>query len=373
MKKRLLLLVFVVLVLLTIGFLLLLRKSADGSIYAVKQEDLVNSVLVNGTYVTASQTKVLSPTNGVITELFVGNSGAIKKGDPLFHVESSASEDQKKTAYANYLSASSTLQADNAALYGLKSTMFSKWKTYMDLATSDTYQNADKTPKESNRVAAPFHVAYEDWLGAEADYKNQQQVITKDQAALAAAKQLYDQTQNVTVAAPIEGTVTNLSARVGDQVSATGNPVIIITDFRNPAVGASVNEVNIPKIKIGQTVKIIFDALADTDFSGTVTDIDRVGTKTQGTITYNIVVKPDNLSSEVMPNMTASLMIETGRREGIMTIPNLAIIRKEGKTLVQKAGNRKNNLTEIALGLKGTVKSEVISGLSLGDRIIIQE
>lgn len=355
------------------SFIFLLRRPAEGSVYTIKQENLVDNVLVNGTYTTASQTQVPSPTNGVITELFVSNKESVKKGDALFHVESTATDDQKKTAYANYLAANATLQSDNAALYGLQSTMFSKWKTYLDLATSDTYQNSDKTPKNDSRAAAPFNVAYDDWLDAQADYKNQQNVIAKDQAALTAAKQLYDQTQSVTVVAPLDGSVVNLMAKVGDQVVAATSPVLLVTDFSNPVIKAAVNEVNIPKIKTGQVVKITFDSLPGKSFSGAVGDIDQVGTKFQGATTYNVAVIPADLTAEVLPNMTASLTIETGRRENTPVVLNEALIKKDGKTFVQKVGSSKDNLTEVTLGLEGLIKTEITKGLSIGDQVIIPE
>src|SRR5690348_2692922 len=100
-----------VILLLCIVFPLVFSSSSGKNVYTVTKEDLVNTVLVDGTYVIASQTQITSPTNGIITHLFVTNGAYVQKGDPLFHVESSATDDEKKTAYAAYLSDSSTLKA----------------------------------------------------------------------------------------------------------------------------------------------------------------------------------------------------------------------------------------------------------------------
>ncbi len=367
MKQQFIIIVAIFVTLLVFFFWRLLSIDTN-KIYAVKLEDLVSSVLVNGTYTTASQIQVGSPTDGVITEIFVDNKQSVKKGDKLFHVESTADEAQKRTALASYLTAKSTLDTDTATLYSLQSTMFSKWQTFYNLATSDTYQNPDKTPKLPTREATEFTTAQDNWLNAQANYQNQQGVIAKDQAALLAAKQIYDQTQSVTVLAPLTGTVINLGAKVNDQVSvlSTATPVLIIADFSNPSVVASVDQVNVPALQVGQKAAIVFDALPDQTFNGTLSQIDTVGTKVQGTANFNVRFTIDSLSSTLKPNMTASITVETARKEQVLTIPTNAIVSKNGENFVQLANKKSQKVT---LGLKGLTKVEVTSGLTVGDRI----
>lgn len=370
-------LAIVILILFFLRFLLSTTNST--SEYTLKRENLVTSVLVNGTYTIASQTQVISPTNGVITQLFVTNGTYVKKGDPLFHVESSATPDQQKSAYATYLSNQSTLQSDNATLYSLQSTMYANWKKFTDLATNSTYQNSNGNPNTTNRVLPEFTTAQDDWLASEANYKNQQAVIAKDQAGVASALQAYNETQSITVTAPIAGQVINLSGRVNDQVSApsaaqlTVPPVLTLADFSNPVLVSSVDQVNIPKLQVGQTAQIVFDAMPDQTFTGTVENIDAAGTKTQGTVNFTVYVTLQHIPSSIRPNMTASITIETARKTNVLTIPNSTIIQKGNSTYVQRAGNTSENLSPVILGLKGLTKTEVVSGLSIGDRIIEQQ
>ncbi len=379
-KYKIIIIVLIILVLVII-FNLLLNSSSTNTIYTVKRENLVNTVLINGTYTIASQTSVNSPTNGVITKLYVKNGTEVKKGDPLFYVNSSATADQIKTAYANYLAANSQLQADNAMLYSLQSTMYSAWQAYINQATNATYQNNDGSPNSTNRIQTTFTVPQSAWLAAEANYKNQQVVINKDQAALSSALQAYNETQSVTVTAPAAGQIVNLSAALNDQVSAvssqtspsnntTISPVLIIADFSNPVIISSVDQVNIPRLKIGQKASIVFDALPNQTFTGSVSSIDTAGTKVQGTVDFNVNITVNNVTSMIRPNMTTSVTIETGRADNVLTIPNDAIISKNGKTYVELENK---NLSEVTLGLKGLTKTEVINGLSSGDRIIEQQ
>ena len=352
---------------------LLLTPAGGNTTYTVKREDLTNTVLANATYTISSQTPVSSPTNGIITKLYAGNNEEVKKGDPLFYVESTATDSQKKAAYAAYLSDKSTLDADTAELYSLQSTMYSKWKTFTDLAENSTYQNSDGSPKTINRILPEFTTAQDDWLAAEANYKNQQSVLAKDQAALSSSLQSYNETQNVTVNAPVPGTVSNLLAKTGDQVFASDtSPVLIVADMANPYLSASLNEVNIPKVKTGQNVDITFDALPGRTFHGTVENIDDVGTKIQGSVAYSVRIISADFSSDIKPNMTASVTIVTDKKTNVLTVPNIAITQKDGKTYVKKA-NGSSKPVEIKLGLKGLTKSEVKEGLTVGDKIVLPQ
>ncbi len=371
-KKILVLFGAITISLILIGVSLFYR-STRALTSSVIREDLVNTVLVNATYTIASQGEVFSPAKGVITELFVDNKTEVQKNNPLFHVESTATDEEKAKTLSQYLSAKAKLDAANADAYTLRSKKDTVWKKYYDLATNGTYKNSDDSPKEDIRnSSAEFQSAQADWLAAESNYKNQQVVVTAAQAALREATLAYSATADITVDAPANGTIANLQKKKGDTVNTT-IPVLVIADFSNPTLVASVNEVNLPRIKIGEKALIVFDALPDQTFSGAVAAFDEVGTRQQGTVTYSVSITADNLPSFVKPNMTASVTIETARKNNTLTVLNNAIITKNNKSYVQKAGVKKNELTEVSLGLKGLTKSEVTGGLSEGDRVIVPE
>lgn len=372
-------------------FIFYLRSQSQNgqNIYTVKQGNLVNTLLVNGTYTTAAQTEVNSPADGIITQLYVKDGEAVRQGTPLFHVESTATETQKAAALAGYLSAKSTVDSDNATAYSLRSTMYTKWKAFLDLADSSTYHNSDGSPNNNTRLNAEFQEAQDDWLAAEANYKNQQAVLAKDQAALTSALLAYNATQSITVNSPSTGVVVNLQKKMGDQVESvqtalaaqtqsgqtgiTIPPILIVADLSNPVFTAAVDQINMPRIKIGQKVSLVFDALPDQKFDGVVENVDTVGMKTQGTTTYDIAIKVDNPSAEVRPNMTASATIETLRKDNVLTIPNSAVIEKDGQVFVRKENAANGHLTPVKPGAKGTTETEVTDGLSAGDRIVIPE
>ncbi len=381
-----------------IGFLAL-NKTTNETVYTLKRENLVNTVLVNATYTTASQTEVYSPSKGIITKLFVSNNQQVKKGDSLFYVESTATDDERQAAYANFTAALSQLQSAQNSKQALDVAMWEKQQAYLSAQNTQNYKNAhtknpatgnDYTEIEKFAVDRAVDQTEKDFRAAEQAYKTADISVTAAQAKVNQAKKAYDETRSTTVYASASGMVVNLRKTVGDQVAALPTatqtdtlqtsavqaakspPILVISDFSNPIVTASVNEVNVPRIKTGQKAYVVFDAFPDQKFMGEVENIDDVGNKEQGTVTYYASIRAVNLSSLVKPNMTASVTIETARKNNIVTVPNNAIIKNNGKTYVQKTNNGKR-LIEIKLGLRGVTKTEVISGLSEGDRVIVSE
>src|SRR6185437_15265647 len=89
-KRKLILIPIIGITVFLIVRTILLQKPSPDILYTVKRENLVDTVQVSGTYTTAAQTIVTSPANGTISQLYVKNGQEVKKGVPLFHVESTA-------------------------------------------------------------------------------------------------------------------------------------------------------------------------------------------------------------------------------------------------------------------------------------------
>jgi len=270
----------------------------------------------------------------------------------------------------------------NATAFTLRSTMYTNWKKFTDLATNGTYQNGDGSPNDQNRAsAAEYQESQDNWHAAEANYKNQQNVVAQAQAALTGASLAYQSTQDRTVTAPLSGTIANFAARVGDAVSSptsisTPNPVLFIGNFSNTVVKIPLNEVDVNKIVVGEEATLIFDAMRDKEFTGKVETIDTVGTNTAGVITYNATISIDHDDNTIKPNMTVTAAIETAKRDNVLVVPNSAIkpYQKGKAVLVPGPGkNTKSPLfhyVPVTVGLKGVSNTEITSGVTEGMDVI---
>lgn len=360
----------------------LLKKPNDQLTYTVTKETLVNTVQVSGTYTTAAQTEVISPSKGIITELYVENNEQVEIGTSLFHVESTATTEEKAAAYASYQSSINTLKISKQNKENFDAAMWAKQKALLDaqnnldsmnnnlLDDSDNPATNDKyTELEINSIKTSANQTKKDFQAAEKQYKEADTAIGAAQATVTSSKLSYDATKNITVKAPANGKVVNLLKKIGDGVDAStatkiATPVLIVANLNNPSITAKVSETNISHLVEGQKAEIVFDADRDQTFTGYIEAIDTVGTNTAGIVTYDARITIEDITPNIKPNMTGIITVETLRKENVFSVPNSAILYQDGKIYLKKANKEKNNLIEVELGVKGIVKTEIINGLS---------
>ena len=154
--------VFLIILLVVMGQISQLGQPPPYTTQKVEKSDIVETVSETGNISSGGSAYVYSPTNGVVTNVMVSNGTVVEKDQDLLSIESSATQQEAQTAYANYLAAKASLNAANSNQDVLRSDMFTKWKRYLDLATNGTYENGDDSPNTANRTAAEFHIAEDD-------------------------------------------------------------------------------------------------------------------------------------------------------------------------------------------------------------------
>ncbi|MFT8888950.1 MAG: HlyD family efflux transporter periplasmic adaptor subunit [Ethanoligenens sp.] len=211
-----------------------------------------------------------------------------------------------------------------------------------------------------------------------------QQAVTSAQNDVASAQAAVD-ANNIT--SPVNGTVTSVGVKVGDSV-ASGGTIAGVIDPTQMETQVSVNEDDIGSVKTGQTANVTLSAIPGKAYTGTVTEVDTIGTNSNGVATFNVMVginNPDN----VLVGMSTNVNIVTQSVQNVVTVPAAAVLEKRGTTgyvipsssvtdsngkakpldnvdtreLVQKYGK------EVTIGLANTSTVEIKSGLSDGDGV----
>jgi HlyD family secretion protein len=146
---------------------------------------------------------------------------------------------------------------------------------------------SDIATAKSNIAAAQDKVAQllaggtdADRRAAEANLKQAQLSLDQAQANLARA----------TVRSPIAGAVLAVNAQVGQSVSS-GFSAFSLGDLSSLEATVNVAEVDIPRVKVGQTAQIALDALPGQSFSGVVTLIAASSTSAQGVVNYPVTIQ----------------------------------------------------------------------------------
>lgn len=348
---------------------------------AVEKGTLIVSVTASGQVVTANNAEVTTDASGVVTEIRAPNGTLVQAGDPLVTLDLDQTAKQKYSqALASYQSAKNSLDSAQNKLYTLQATMFGNWKTFYDLATNSTYQNSDGSSNETNRVLPEFHISQNQWLAAEAEYKNQQNVITQAQTALTSAWLSYQQS-SPTIYAPISGEVSGLSLQVGSVLQSQGSSVSSTTTstsqkvanivtIAHPTVSINLTEIDVPKVKVGNNATVTIDAFPDATYTGSVLSIDTVGSTSSGVTSYPAVIVLDLPSQKIFPNMSASASIITETKHDVLLVPSSAVTTQSGSSSVQVLKNGQATVISVETGSSSDTQTEVVSGLSEGDEVI---
>jgi len=136
-----------------------------------------------------------------------------------------------------------------------------------------------------------------------------------------------------------------------------------------------VDEIDIYKVKVGQEAIITVDALPDIELKGTVTFISPFGSRTTGVVEFPVTIAIDPTETELKGGLTATADIIVLKHENVLLIPNRSIKGSPGDYWVDVVLDEKTMTTEkrqVELGAQNDRLSEVISGLSEGERIIVE-
>jgi len=202
----------------------------------------------------------------------------------------------------------------------------------------------------------------------QAQLDSAQAQIQSAQAQLQAAEIAYD---NNILKAPFDGIVAQLNNHKGDQVSGSDTVATIIT--AQQIANVSLNEVDVSKIKLGDKATLSFDALPDLSLTGTVAEVDTLGTTTQGVVTYNVQIGLDTQNDQVKPGMSVSADIITDVATDVLAVPNSAVKNVNGATVVQVLDqNGKPQNKPVEVGISNDTVTVITSGLNEGDKVITQ-
>ena len=192
--------------------------------------------------------------------------------------------------------------------------------------------------------------------------------IEAARARVAAAQATLNQ---ALLTAPFDGTVTDVISKAGDQVTAS-TPGFRIDDLSHLLIDVQVSEVDVNKIRTGQDVTLVFDAIPGKEYQGVVTAVDPVGTSNQGIVDFTVTVELIEADDQVKTGMTAAVNIVVNVLDDVLLVPNRAVRILEGERVVYVLRNGAFEPVEITLGSSSESVSEVLTGdLQVGDSIIL--
>jgi multidrug efflux pump subunit AcrA (membrane-fusion protein) len=179
-----------------------------------------------------------------------------------------------------------------------------------------------------------------------------------------------------------------VSISSGDDVSSGATVATIITKSKIATI--TLSETDIVGIKTGNKAIITLDAIEDLSIEGEVSEVDSAGTASSGVVSYGIEIAFDTDNDDVKAGMSVSATVVTNSKENVLTVPTSAVKEnKDGTYYVQVLADNydlanKSNLIKgvvsknpptikiVEIGLADDTNTEIISGLSEGDQIVVR-
>ena len=198
-----------------------------------------------------------------------------------------------------------------------------------------------------------------------------------------------DKLDDYTITAPIDGTIITKNIKVGDTLDTTNGQttMAVIYDLSYLTFDISLDELDVNKVAVGQTVNISCDSLTDAGtFEGTITKVSVAGTTSNGVTTYPVTVQIDDIPDGLLPGMNVDATIVLSEAADALAVPVAAVQR--GNTVYVKDSSAKNTdntmingvtlpdgwrAVEVETGLSNDDYIEITSGLSEGDVVYVPQ
>jgi HlyD family secretion protein len=353
----------------------------------VARRDLVAAVTSSGKIQPKKKVDISADITGRITKIAVREGDFVKAGQFLLQID--------PTIYqANLQQAAATMATAQAAAVQAQAN-----RDQADRALGRTKelrtQNPNLVPPEQlEQAQTAFDIAAANLTAA------QHQV---DQAR-AAVQSARDNLRKTTLVAPMPGRVTRLPVEEGEvAVPSTFSKdiglLMTISDLSVIQAKVKVDETDVVRVHLGDSVEVSIDAFPDTTFTGRVTKVSdssvRDATQTatgqnDRAVDYEVEVTLTKPPTDTRPDLSATARIVTDTRKGALAIPIIALTQRENKPVstevrkVDTTAARKKKEAEgvfvvkdgvatfraVKVGIAGDEYFEVVDGLKEGETIV---
>ena len=352
----------------------------------VGHRDLVAAVTASGKIQPKKKVDISADITGRITRIAVREGDLVTKGQFLLQID--------PTIYqANLQQAEATLASSQAAAVQAKAN-----RDQAERALKRTKELRDQnpnliSPEQLEQAQTAFEVA-------DANLTAAQHQVDQARAAVQSAR---DNLRKTTLVAPMSGRVTRLPVEEGEvAVPSTFSKdiglLMTISDLSVIQAKVKVDETDVVRLHLGDSVEVSIDAFPDTTFLGRVTKVSnssvRDATATSGqndrAVDYDVEVTLDKPPTDIRPDLSSTARIVTDTRREALSIPIIALTVREHKPVstearpVDTSTARKKKETEgvfvvekgvatfrpVKVGIAGDEYFEVLDGLKESETIV---
>jgi|GEM_PF-271014 RND family efflux transporter, MFP subunit len=264
--------------------------------------DIKTSISGTGSVEANSRETVTAGKSGTIATLSFKEGDKVKKGQVLATFEDNDNYDDQ-------------IESINKNIKKVKDQITDKQEQYKEAIGTENEEETTKSIKDE----------IDDLQSTIDDYNDQLQDIYEDQA-----KEVKQ------VIASIDGEVTKSDVSVGDEVQSN-TTIAEIVDYTHLEFVTSIDELDIPNVKLKQTSQITLSAITDRTIEATVSEIAKEGTSSNGSASYSVSLLLNDIDG-VMVGMSGQADIVTEQSTDAVLVPVNAVVEFGGKSYVRVPG-----------------------------------
>jgi membrane fusion protein, macrolide-specific efflux system len=244
---------------------------------------------------------------------------------------------------------------------------------------------ADITARRRRKGLADRGVSQADVDLADNELRTKKIALSQARESLAAAR---DQLRFSRIVAPLDGTITQCTIRPGETVvpgiAATldDRSLLVVSDLSVLLAKADLNQIDVAKVKLGQSVTLTLDALPGRVFKARVTKIAPASILPKGkdveVFPIEATLAPEGIDF-IKPGMTADVKVHVETRHDVLRLPIEAVVKEKNGAFVNRvvgaldsAGKARVERVKVELGARNDREQELLHGVAAGDRVLIR-
>ena len=200
--------------------------------------------------------------------------------------------------------------------------------------------------------------------------------VEQDQIAQAIAQRRLSETK---VFAPVDAVISDSTAQVGKIISSGitnvggGTTIMTLCDLSQIFVQAFLDESDIGRAKVEQSVRITATSYPGVEFEGKIITIATKGKNVSNVVTFEVKIEVVSENKTMLkPEMTTNVDIVASKKESVITVPTTALTPRGRDNLVMVVGkDNKPAYRPVKIGIKDKRKVEVLEGLAEGEIISV--
>jgi RND family efflux transporter MFP subunit len=340
---------------------------------SVTRKPMSRQLTVSSELVPYQETDVWAKESGYVTDLRVDYGSRVKKGDVMAVLEIPELEAQLKQDQAAVANATDAvtraehvekqIEAQRVPIHQNADRLATVAKTTPGLVAQ---QEVDNAQGQDLALASQVEAAKSAVQAANSALDEAKAHLERDKALFSYAR----------ITAPFDGVVTQRYANLGALMQAgTGSPsatpLVRLSEDDTFRLVIPVPESYVRYIKVGDPAQVRITS-QDKTYTGTIKRFS--ADVSADTRTMHTEVELLNPNHTLMPGLYAETTLTLDRKNNALVLPLQAVSQANGQVTVF-AVNANNTLEErkIEIGMQTSSDVEIISGLQLGDRVVVSD